>query len=61
MFMNWYSFLGQEYSFFNVIVSCLIALKILKRQNILPPEIPLRLYPRSQAAITIALQLLFPL
>ena len=22
--MNWYSFLGQEYSFFNVIISCLI-------------------------------------
>ena len=30
--MNCYSFLDQEYSFFNVIVSCLIALKILKSE-----------------------------
>ena len=38
LFMNWYSFLGHEYSF-------------------TPPA----LCPRHQAAITIALQLLFPL
>ena len=55
--MNWYSLLGQEYSFFNVIVSCLITLKILKSQNILRPETP----PRFQPAITIALQSFFPL
>ena len=30
--MNCYSFLDQEYSFLNVIVSCLIALKILKSE-----------------------------
>ena len=34
MVMNWYNFFGQEYSFFNPIVSCLIALKTLKSQII---------------------------
>ena len=32
--MNWYNFLGQEYSFLNPIVSRLIALKTLKSQII---------------------------
>ena len=30
--MNWYSFLGQEYGFFNLIVSCLFTLETLKSQ-----------------------------
>ena len=49
--MNWYCFLGHEYSYFNVIVSCLFALKILKRPKMfwtLPTESPPRLYPRPQ-------------
>ena len=33
--MNCYSFIGHEYSFFNAIVSRLIALNILKSQNYL--------------------------
>ena len=32
--MNWYSFLDQEYSFFNPIVNRLIVLKTLKSQII---------------------------
>ena len=48
--MNWYSFLCHEYGFFKLsaILSHLIALEILKSQNILhllPPEIPLVLCP----------------
>ena len=31
--INWYSFLGQEYSCFNVIVSRLVTLMILKAKN----------------------------
>ena len=31
--MNWYGFFSQEYSLSNVIVSCLITLKILKTQK----------------------------
>ena len=47
--INWYSFLGHEYSIFNAIVSRLITLKILKRQNyldLLTPESPPRLCPQ---------------
>ena len=60
--MNWCNFLGHEYGFSNAIVSCLIALEALKSQKYLgfcPPEIPPGLYHISQAAIMIALQLLF--
>ena len=59
--MIWCSFLGQEYSFSMSLLSCLITLKILKSQKLLYPETPQRLYSRSQAAITIALQSLFAL
>ena len=61
--MNWYNFLGNEYSF-NAILCHLIAPRTLKSQNIFglaPPKTPLPHYPRHQAAITIALQPLFPL
>ena len=62
--MNWYSFLGHEYSFFN---ACLCPFKRLKdiekakQFGPLPSESPPGLCPRSQAAKTIALQTLFPL
>ena len=46
--MNWYSFLGHEYSYLNVIVSRLIAKKKWGLET--SPGI----YPRPQAAITIA-------
>ena len=62
--MNWYSFLGHEYSFFNAIVSHLFTLKILKRHTFLgflPPESPPGLCPRPQAVKAIALQSLFSL
>ena len=61
--MNWCSFLGHEYSFFNATVH-LNALKTLKNQNNLglcPPESPAGLSRRFKAAKTIALQTLFPL
>ena len=47
--ISWYSFLGHEYSIFNAIVSRLITLKILKRQNyldLLTSESPPRLCPQ---------------
>ena len=62
--IHWYSFLGQEYSFFSAIVSCLMDVMTLKSQNdlwALPPDTAQRLFPRSQTAITIPLHLLFPL
>ena len=58
--MNWYSFLDHQY---NVIRSCLIALKTLKSQKNLvlcPPELPPGLCPRPQSAKMISLQSLFP-
>ena len=33
--MNWYSFLGYEYSFFNDILSRLIAFETLKSQGLI--------------------------
>ena len=51
--MNWYSYLGQEYIFFNVTVSCLIT---LKSQKMLHPKTLQNLFLRSQAAIMIASQ-----
>ena len=59
--MNYNSFLGQEHCFFNVIVSCLITLKDIKKPKHFAPKNLQRLYPRSQAELTIALQSLFPL
>ena len=38
--MNWYSFLGHEYSYFNGFVSHLIALKTLESQNIFEALLP---------------------
>ena len=35
--MNWYIFLGHEYSFSNAIGRCLIALRMSKSQNIFGP------------------------
>ena len=49
--MNWHSYLGQEYIFFNVTVSCLIT---LKSQKMLHPKTLQNLFLRSQAAIMIA-------
>ena len=54
---NWYSFLGQEYSFFKISLQA----GLLKNQKILRPETLQKLYPRSQDAITTALLYLFPL
>ena len=45
--MNWYCFLGHDYSFFNVIVSCLIALKTYKKFfGSLPSETPPGICPK---------------
>ena len=59
--MNWYSFLGHEYSFFSAIISCLITLKIFYQKflELLSPESPPGLCPRLQVAKIIALQSLF--
>ena len=57
--MNCYSFLGHDYSLFNVIVSHLIALKILKSQNSLKTHQESASDPKLQK--TIALQSLFSL
>ena len=62
--MNCYSLLGHEYSFFNVILSCLIALKILKGKfflDLLVLESTPGVCLRPQAAKLIALQVLFSL
>ena len=46
--MNWFSFLGQEYSFINPIVSCLITTETLKSQIIFGA---LNLRPNNSSAL----------
>ena len=47
--MNWYIFLGHEYSIFNAIVNHLIALKTLKTNNLwgFTPRNPTRALPQT--------------
>ena len=58
--MNWCSFLDQKYSLFKCHCK-LFNYKILKNQKKFAPWNPTKALPRSQAAITIALQSLFSL
>ena len=44
--MNWHSFSGQEYCFFNFIICCLIPLKVLKSQKKFAPWNPASALPQ---------------
>ena len=60
--MNWYSFLGHEYNFFNAICKPFNHVKDIENPKLfgtLPTESPPGLCPRPQAAKTAALQSLF--